>query len=148
MQAKEFLLQIKKLDKLIENKLVEIQQWKDIATNATSNMTGDKVDSTPNPRKTEDAICKYIDLESEAQQEFDKFIKAKNDVISVIERLNVTEYDFLHKVYVQGFTLQDVANKYDMSYSWATTTHGIALKHVQIILNKREETKNEQRKAD
>ena len=143
MNAKEFLLQIKKLDKLIENKLVEIQQWKDIATNSTTNMTGEKVDSTPNPRRTEDAICKYLDLESEAQKDFDRFIKAKNDAISVIEQLNATEYDFLHKVYVQDFTLQDVADKYDMSYNWATTTHGRALKHVQIILNKREEEKNE-----
>lgn len=141
MNAKEFLLQIKKLDKLIENKLVEIQQWKDIAANSTTNMTGEKVDSTPNPRRTEDAICKYIDLEAEARNDFDRFIKAKNDVISVIEQLNATEYDFLHKVYVQDFTLQDVADKYDMSYNWATTTHGRALKHVQIILNKREENK-------
>ena len=143
MNAKEFLLQIKKLDKLIENKLVEIQQWKDIAANSTTNMTGEKVDSTPNPRRTEDAICKYIDLEAEARNDFDRFIKAKNDVISVIEQLNATEYDFLHKVYVQDFTLQDVADRYDMSYNWATTTHGRALKHVQIILNRREEEKNE-----
>lgn len=141
MTAKEFLLQIKKLDKLIENKLVEIQQWKDIAANSTTNMTGEKVDTMPNPRRTEDAICKYLDLEAEAQKDFERFIKAKNDVISVIEQLNATEYDFLHKVYVQDFTLQDVAIKYDMSYSWATTTHGIALKHVQKILNRREEEK-------
>lgn len=143
MNAKDFLLQIKKLNKLIENKLVEIQQWKDIACGATSNLSGEKVESSHNPRKTEDAICKYLDLEAEAQKDFDRYIKAKNDVISVIEQLNATEYDFLHKVYVQDFTLQDVAIKYDMSYNWATTTHGRALKHVQMILNRREETKND-----
>ena len=143
MNAKDFLLQIKKLDKLIENKLVEIQQWKAIATNSTTNMSGERVESSHNPRSKEDAICKYMDLEIEAQKDFERFVKAKNDVISVIEQLNATEYDILHKIYVQDFTLQDVANKYDMSYSWATTTHGIALKHVQRILNEREKEKHE-----
>ncbi len=138
MNAKEFLLQIKQYDKLIENKLVEIQQWKDIANNATSNLTGEKVESTPNPRKTEDAICKYLDLESEAKKDLDIFIKAKNDVINVIEQLSATEYDLLHKVYVQFFTLKEAAYKCDISYTSATNVHGRALKHVQNILDQRE----------
>ena len=33
MKAKDYLKQLQKLDKLIENKLAERDQWKDIATN-------------------------------------------------------------------------------------------------------------------
>jgi len=139
MNAKEFLRQITKLDKLIENKLAEIQQWKDIATNCTTNMSGERVESSHNPRSKEDAICKYMDLEAETQRDVDRLIKAKKDVISVIEQLSATEYDILHKIYVQNFTLQDVASLYQRNYGWATTMHGRALKHVQIILNRREE---------
>lgn len=138
MNAKEFLLQIKKLDKLIENKLVEIQQWKAIATNSTTNMSGERVESSHNPRSKEDAICKYMDLEAETKRDVDALIKAKKDVISVIEQLDTVEYDVLHKIYVQSFTLQDVASLYQRNYGWATTMHGRALKHVQIILNRRE----------
>lgn len=139
MQAKEFLMQITKLDKLIENKLVEIQQWKAIATNSTTNMSGERVESSHNPRSKENAICKYMDLEAETQRDVEALIKAKKDVISVIEQLNATEYDVLHKIYVQNYTLQDVASLYQRNYGWATTMHGRALKHVQIILNKRGE---------
>lgn len=141
MYAKEFLLQIKKLDKLIENKLVEIQQWKAIATNCTTNMSGERVESSHNPRSKENAICKYMDLEAETQKDLEKLIKTKKDVIGVIEQLDTIEYDVLHKIYVQDFTLQDVASLYQRHYGWATTAHGRALKQVQDILNKGEETK-------
>ena len=68
IKAIDFLRQIKKIDKRIENKLVEIQQWKDIATNSTTNMSFESGSSTPNPHKTADAICKYMDLEYELLQ--------------------------------------------------------------------------------
>lgn len=137
MDAKEFLRQIRKLDKLIENKLVEVQQWKEIATNVSPNLTGERVQSSGNPQKIADAIGRYIDLEREINQDIDKLVETKKDVISVIEQLNATEYDVLHKVYVQGFTFDEVAITCRHSRSWATTVHGRALKHVQTILDKR-----------
>lgn len=139
MNAKDFLLQIRKLDKLIENKVAESLQWREIANNTTVNMSGEKVQSSGNHDTVANAICTYLDLEAEIQKRIDELVAARQDVISVIEQLNVTEYDLLHKLYVQGFTLQEIATMYDMSYNWATTTHGRALKQVQIILNKREE---------
>ena len=137
MNAKEFLRQIKKLDRLIENKLIEIQRWKDIANNTTATLSGERVQSSGNPQKIADAIGRYIDLEREINQDIDELVEAKKDVISVIEQLNATEYDIIHKIYVQYLTLEDVADAYDRTYSWATTIHGRALKHVQNILNKR-----------
>ena len=137
MNAKDFLRQIKKLDRLIENKLIEIQRWKDIANNTTATLSGERVQSSGNPQKIADAICRYIDLEREINQDIDELVEAKKDVIGVIEQLNATEYDIIHKIYVQYLTLEDVADAYDRTYSWATTIHGRALKHVQNLLNKR-----------
>lgn len=137
MNAKDFLRQIKKLDRLIENKLIEIQRWKDIANNTTATLSGERVQSSGNPQKISDAICRYIDLEREINQDIDELVEAKKDVIGVIEQLNATEYDIIHKIYVQYLTLEDVADAYDRTYSWATTIHGRALKHIQNILNKR-----------
>lgn len=137
MNAKDFLRQIKKLDKMIENKLAEVQQWKDVANNTTANLTGERVQSSGNPHKIADAIGRYIDLEREITQDIDKLIEIKKDVIGVIEQLNATEYDVLHKVYVQGFTFDEVAIACKHTTSWATTVHGRALKHVQTILDQR-----------
>lgn len=137
MNAKEFLRQIKKLDKLIENKLAEVQQWKELATNISPNMTGEKVKSSGNPHKIADAIGRYIDLEREINQDIDRLVETKKDVISVIEQLNATEYDVIHKIYVQNLTFDEVAYACRHSRSWATTIHGRALKHVQTILDRR-----------
>ena len=137
MKAKEFLQQVKKLNKMIENKQIEVEQWKEIANNTTANMTGERVQSSGNPQKIADAIGRYIDLEKEINQCIDNLIDTKKDVISVIEQLNATEYDILHKVYIQDIPLYDIAIIYDRTYSWATTVHGRALKHVQTILDNR-----------
>lgn len=138
MNAKEFLRQVKKLDRLIENKMIEVQQWKEIAENTTATLSGERVQSSHNPHRIADAIGRYIDLEMEIKRDIDAFIAAKKDVIGVIEQLEATEYDILHKIYVQHLTLDDVADNYDRTYSWVTTIHGQAVKHVQDILNGRE----------
>ena len=143
MKAQDFLKQVQKLDKLIENKLAEVQRWKEIANNTTVNMSGERVQSTGNHDTVANAICTYLDLEAEINASIVELVATRQDIINVIEQLNPTYYDILHKLYVQYFTLQEVATMYDMSYNWATTTHGRALKQVQIILNKREEKKND-----
>ena len=139
MTAKEFMLQIRKLDKLIENKMAEAQQLREMANNTSVDMSRERVQSSGNHDVTANAICAYLDLDAEIARRLDELIAAKKDVINVIEQLNATEYDVLHKIYVQGFTLQEVASLYDRRYEWATTTQGRALKHVQTILNKRKD---------
>ena len=135
MNAKDFLRQVEKLDKLIENKLVEKQQWKSIARGTSSHSDGERVQSSGSQQKMADAIARYVDIESEIDKCIDILVDTKNEVISVIERLNTTEYDILHKVYIQHKTLYEVADIYGNSYSWATTIHGRALKNVQKILD-------------
>jgi DNA-directed RNA polymerase specialized sigma24 family protein len=136
--AKEFLLQLKKLDKLIANKIVEAHQWREIATNSTVNMSGERVQSSGSHDTVANAICAYLDLEKEIDRAIDALIEKKKDVLNVIEQLDAVEYDVLHKIYVQDFTLQDVASLYGRRYEWATTTQGRALKHVQNILDERD----------
>jgi len=137
LKAKEYLRQLKMLDRLIENKLAEKEQWKAMATSTTQQLTADRVQTSGNPQKMADAVCKIIEIEAEIDAFVDKLIDTKRDVISTLERLNPTEYDLLHKVYVQFFTFEEVADKKGKSYSWVTTVHGRALKNVQRILDGR-----------
>jgi len=154
MEAKEFLNQVKKLDVMIENKLIEKQQWKNIAMNVTSGANTvlvkvkgkdkyelqnmEKVQSSGNQQKMADAIHRYVDLEAEIDRCVDKLIEIKKDVISVIEQLNPAEYDLLHKVYIKHIDLAVAADKCERSYNWAKSVHGQALKNVQKILDERE----------
>lgn len=146
-KAKEFLGQIKKINVMIENKLAEVEHWKSVALGIVPSGTDvkingvvqqmDKVQGSGSQQKMADAINKYVDLEAEINDDIDKLIDTRKDIIETIELLEAEKYDLLHKVYVQGFTLDEVAAMYDNSYSWATTLHGRALKDVEKILDER-----------
>lgn len=137
MKAKEYLQQIRKLDKLIENKLIERQHWKELACSITSRQDSENVQSSKTPDKMAVAVGKYVDIEREIDGCIDVLYETKKDILNVIEQLETTEYDILHKVYVQYIDLTDVAIKLDRSYTSVTSTHGRALKNVQKILDER-----------
>lgn len=136
IDAKNYLRQVEKLDARIKNKLIERQQWKDIALGITTSIGGDKVQSSGSQQKMSDAVIKCVDMEAEIDELIDSLIATKRDVIATIEKLDSpTEYDVLHKRYIQFMTLQEIADKYNRDYTTITTTHGRALKNVQGLLD-------------
>lgn len=141
-EAREFLEQVRKLDKMIDNKMYEKQHWKDSAVVITASMGGEKVQTSGSKEKMADSVCKYIDLEKEIDQCIDMLVDKRKEVIGVIEQLNANEYDLLHKIYVQYMTFEEAADTNNKSYSWVTSVHGAALNHVQNILDNRKMQKN------
>ena len=140
MEAKDYLNQVKKLDLLIKNKLIEKQQWKDIALGVTANMDGERVQSSGTKSKMADALVKCIDIETEINNLIDKLIDTKKEVIQTIEELSSPlQYDVLHLHYIQFMTLQEIADKYGMSYDWAKQAHKRAVKNVQKIRERKTE---------
>lgn len=139
MDAKKYLQQVNKLNKLIENKMIEKEQWKSIATSTGTFSDGERVQSSGSQQKMADAVCKYVEIEAEIDECIDRYIDMKAEAIRMIEQLPAVEYDILHKIYIQGKTLADVAIIYDRAYSWATTVHGRAIKGVQDMLDRREQ---------
>ena len=139
MNAKDYLLQIQKLDKLIENKLQEVAHWKAVATGTTVCSEGDRVQSSGSKQKMADAICRYMQMEDEINAAIDRLVDTKQEIIETIEQLPIDEYDLLHKIYVQKKELYEAAMEMDRSYRWVTSVHGRALANVQKILNEREQ---------
>ena len=137
MDAISFLRQVEKLDAVIKNKLIEKEQWHDIALVITANMEGERVQSSGRPSKMADAIDRCLDMETEIADMVEKLVETKRDVISVIEKLNATEYDVLHKRYIQHLSLQEIADAKDKQYGWCTTVHGRAVAGVKRILEER-----------
>ena len=136
MEAKEFLKQPERLDLRIKNKLIEKQQWRDIALGITSSTEGERVQSSGAKSKMADAVIKLVDAEAEIDSLVDELIDTKKKVIQTIEQLDsATEYNVLHMRYIQYLSLQEIADHYHRDYGWATTTHGRALKSVQNILD-------------
>ena len=138
MNAKEYLEQIRKIDTIINNKLIECEYWKHLAESTSVASDDVRVQSSGSKQKMADAIHRYIDIEQEINEYIDHLIDVKKDVISTIEYLPEAEYDVLHKIYVQYKTLYEVADERKITYNWAASIHGRALKLVENILQRRE----------
>jgi hypothetical protein len=152
-RAQEFLEQVEKLNAMIENKMVEVSQWRDVALGVTSggesvfveNKKGkkelhnmEKVQSSGSPSKMADAVARIVDLQDEINCIVDRLIDTKQEIIRTIEQLNATEYDVLHKRYIQGMTFDEIGAAKGKSKSWATTVHGRALQNLNKILDERD----------
>lgn len=135
MDVREFLKQPGRIDCTIRNKLIEQQQWRDIALGITANMDGERVQSSGAKSKMADAINRCVDMEAEINSLVDQLVEIKKEVIQTIERLDsATEYNVLHMRYIQGLSLQEIADRYGRDYGWATTCHGRALKSLEKLL--------------
>lgn len=141
-KAQIFLERVEKIDTILENKLIEQRQWRDIATSITANMDGEKVQSSGSKSKMADAVIKCVAMEDDIAEYVDRLIAEKVKTVQLIESLySPTEYKILHMRYIQYISLTDIADKLDKEYTWVTTTHGRALKNVQKLL---EDKKREQ----
>lgn len=147
MNAKEYLQRVRKIDRLVENKIAEAMHWKTVAMGTSTNSEGERVQSSGSKQKMADAVARYVDIESEINAEIDKLADIRREIVLTIEQLPVEEYDLLYQVYVNCKELQDVATDMDKSYSWATTIHGRALAHLQKILDEREKNAESYKKA-
>ena len=137
MNARKFLGEYQKINSIIENKLIELEQLKQIARSVTGGKKdGEKVQAQGNPQKMADAVVRYIDAENAINDYIDKLIDKKNEIISVIEQLPADEYDVLHKIYIQGLKMSEAAKKKKKSYSMVKTCHYEGLQKVEKILEK------------
>ena len=136
-RAQKYLERVEMIDSIVKNKLIEQQQWKDIALGVTANMGGERVQSSGTQSKMADALNKCIDIEREIDEAVDRLVDTKREVIATLERLDSpTEYRVLHDRYIKFMSLQEIADKYGKEYGWVTTTHGRALASVDRLMER------------
>lgn len=136
-EVKEYLYQIKKLDRMINNKLNELEKWKSVCEypNVPAYRM-EKVQSSGG--RMSFAVENYITVEGEIQEAIQDLMEVKRDVIGTIEKLPLPEYEVLYEKYVNFKEFQDIADQMDKSYSWTTSVHGRGLVSVRKILQDRE----------
>lgn len=139
MTVIDFLRQPQKLDLQIRNKLIERQQYQDIALGITSCAEGSRVSASGSKSKMADAVDRLVDTEAEVNALVDRLIDTKKEVVRTIEQVdNPTWYNILHMRYIQYITLQDIADHYGKDYEWAKANIRKARDVVQRIREKEE----------
>lgn len=144
MTAKRKLSEIKRLDTLIQNKTAEKRKWEAItmerATSITASTEGERVQSSGSKQRMADTVDSGIDRVRRIEKRIKELYAEMDAIIAIIDSLPEPESDILHKVYVQYMSLKEVAAVRHESYSTVATNHGIALKMVSDILEKRKAT--------
>ena len=133
MTAEEYLKQIRMIDDIIIDLMKDYKRWKDIADGLGGGFSvGDRVQTTRDLHKGENAIIEYISIDGEI-----KALKRKRQgIIDTIQSLPHYEYKVLYAIYVDGLMLKELPSVFDKSYDWAKKMKRKALDHVQQIIDK------------
>lgn len=136
--GKRYLLEIRKIDAMLENKKAELKYWNDIALSSTLQIT-ERVQSSGSQQIMADAVVNALSVQEEINDCVIALKNKKDEIIDVIEQLNVDEYDLLHKVYIQYYTLKEYQWFKKTSYRSVISIHGNALNNVMHILERKKD---------
>ncbi len=134
MTAEEYLDQIQKIDDIISNKREDYKRWVEIASGLGDFSVSERVQSSRNLQKNQNAIISYVAIE----QEIDELERKRQAVISTIERLPSAEYKVIYKLYVKDYTLKEVAYSFKRSYEWAKKKKQRGLRLIQGMIDEKE----------
>ena len=132
MTTKDYLSQIGRLNWMINNKLIEIQQLRVMAANVSAVSNEEKVQSTPNFDKMGATFAKIEEMEEKLDSLIDDFIDRKNHIIAQIDGIdNELSYVILFSRYIERKSLEKIATELNYSYKSINRYHGAALKEFE-----------------
>lgn len=126
-KAKSRLRLIGKIDRLINNKLREIDRLKEIAT-SISNPLSPNLTRSGNDDKIGTIITKIIDYQEDVAAQIDYYIDLKKQIVAEIELIESVEaMQLLYLKYIDGKTWKEIEIDMQISRAWMFRLHGIAL---------------------
>ena len=132
MDTKTYLQQISRLDRMINNKLSEISQLRELAMSVSAITNEERVQTTPNFDKIGTAYCKIEEMEEKLDKLIDEYVDKKNLIISQIDGIeNETYYEILFARYIEKKTFEKIADEMTYSFRNVTRLHGRALQEFE-----------------
>lgn len=129
MTTKDYLNQISRLNRMINNKLTEITQLRELSCSISAIGNEEKVISSSDPDKIGATYAKIDEMERNLDKMIDEYIEKKNLIIGQIDSIeNEDCYNILFSRYIEKKTFEVIAT--EMKYSWRQIIrlHGKALK--------------------
>lgn len=125
MDTKKYLGQIERLEKMIQNKLSEINQLKVMACNVTIPTSNERVQTSSDKDKVGTIVSRIADLEKEV----DSMVEKRCMIVKQIESIEDTDiYDVLAKRYILKKDLKVIAVERGVSFRHMGRVHFDALK--------------------
>ena len=128
MTTKQYLNQIDRINRMINNKLAEIYQLKTMVCSISVSSNEDKVQSSSDKDKLGSAVAKIVDLENEINKAIDIYVDKKERIVSQIDSIkDIMEYQVLFSRYIEHKTFEQIAEDNDYSVRQILRIHGNAL---------------------
>ena len=117
MTVKDYLRQIEKLRRLINNKLKEIGQLRDLISSIRAVSTDkENVQSSGPMDKLGESVAKIIDAENDTSALIDVYLDKRKTIISQIDEIeDANEYEVIHRRFVQSETFEAIAEEMSVS---------------------------------
>jgi pyruvate-formate lyase len=114
---------------MINNKLSEISQLRELACSLQGVQNNERVQSTPNMDKIGTAYAKIDEMERNLDKLIDEYSDERNKIIGMIDGMeNETYYEILFARYIEKKTFEVIATEMHYSFRNVTRLHGKALK--------------------
>lgn len=131
MNAKAYLSQAFRLDQQINSKLEQVSALRQLATKATASIHAERVSGTKQRSPLENAVVKLIDLEHEINDDIDRLVDLKRDIVGAINLVEQPEYQLLLELrYLSYKTWEEIADA--MNYSWRNI-HYVHSKALRVV---------------
>ena len=132
MTTKDYLNQISRLNRMINNKLSEISQLRELACSVSAIRNEEKVQTSPKVDSIGTAISKIDEMERDIERTIDKYTKKKNLIISQIEGMDdELHYNVLFSRYIEKKTFEVIATEMSYSFRNIIRIHCRALKEFE-----------------
>lgn len=126
----KYLKDIKSIDAKVLRKQYDYDMWYRTAQGISGMEYGERVQTSGSKQKMEYAVARYMDIE----KEIIALLEQKAEFIRLIEKLEETEYEIMHKLYIEGYTLKEIRREKGKSYSWASSNFRKAKSNLKILL--------------
>lgn len=137
MTTKQYLNQIKRLDKMIENKLDEIYRLREMSVSISTNMDKDRVQSSGSHDKLGESVAKIVDLERETNDIVSELAEKKKTIIKQIDDMSNDDYYLvLTYRFVQKMEFREIFLKMKISERKMYTVYRQALKEFERLYGK------------
>lgn len=135
-EKKEYLLGYQRLNQRINRLLLEQQQWRELATRVSPNLSG--MPRGGGGGGTQGAISKIVDLETEINAEIDKLVEKRKEIEGIIRAVeDSTLQTLLEYRYINGKKWEEIALMMGYDYRYILKIHGKALSLLPSDLGKK-----------
>lgn len=143
-EKKEYLLGYQYLNQRINRLLLEQQQWRELATRVSPNLSG--MPRGGGGGGTQGAISKIVDLETEINAEIDKLVEKRKEIEGIIRAVeDSTLQTLLEYRYINGKKWEEIALMMGYDYRYILKIHGKALSLLPSDLGKKKTLKDTRR---